>query len=360
MNSKYTAAGVNISLGDKCSQIAYEAAKRTFVSRKNGIGSPVIEDEGFTGMMDFGDFYLVQNNDTVGSKAKIADLLKKYDTLGYDLLAMVADDAVCVGAEVVSISNTIEISKVNEETVRQMMNGLEKACLEQKIIIPGGEIAEMGNLIDGVLWDATAVGILAKDKVINGLKIKEGDILIGLKSPGLRSNGFSLVRHVLKEKFGDNWFREPYYDQQSWGEAVLTPSKIYHNAILEIIGRYKEPRKIEIKGLAHITGGGIPGNLRRILKKKNFGADLFSLPIPEKPILKLQDLHTVRDPEAYRAWNMGIGMIAIVDPSDADKTMTLLGKNDVESMIIGNVIKDPVIKLKSQGYFENGKELIFS
>ena len=223
----YKQAGVDISLGDKCSAIAYSAAKSTFSARKGLIGKPVILEGGFSGALDFGNFYLVQNCDGVGSKIQIADALRKYDTLGYDLLAMVADDAICVGAETVSITNTIDTSKVSAKVIEGLMKGLKKACKEQKVVIPGGEIAELPDMMKGNSWNATALGIVEKKKFITGKNVKPGDKIIGLGSRGFRSNGFSLIRHILKKKFGTNWAKRKMTGKKSWGEAALTPSLIY-------------------------------------------------------------------------------------------------------------------------------------
>ena len=196
----YKDSGVDIDLGDKCSALAYQAAKNTFPGRKGMIGEPLIDEGGFSGALDMGDYYLVQNDDGVGTKIRIAEKIDKYDTLGYDLIAMVADDAACIGAETMSITNTLDVDKLDEQKVAGLMKGLEKAALEHKIVVPGGEIAELGNSVNGYIWNSTAIGIVEKNKLITGQNIQEGDKIIGLRSAGLRSNGFSLIRYILKEK----------------------------------------------------------------------------------------------------------------------------------------------------------------
>jgi len=201
----YEEAGVNIELGNKCSAIAYQAAKNTFIGRKGMIGEPMLDEGGFAGAMDMGDFYLIQNDDGIGTKMMIAERINKLDTMGFDLLAMVADDAICVGAETISMTNTLDVNKVDEEKIAALMTGLETAALEQKVVVPGGEIAELGAMVNGYVWNATAVGIVEKNKIIDGSSIEVGDKVIGLKSAGFRSNGFSLVRHVLQESLGDAW-----------------------------------------------------------------------------------------------------------------------------------------------------------
>ncbi|MBI5152091.1 phosphoribosylformylglycinamidine cyclo-ligase [Candidatus Peregrinibacteria bacterium] len=356
----YKESGVDISLGDKSSEIAYSEAKKTFAGRKGKIGAPLLMEGGFTGAIDMDNYYLVQNDDGIGSKFQIADEIEKYDTSGYDLAAMVADDAVCVGAECLTISNTIDTEKVDPKKIEKMMKSLSKACREQKIIIPGGEIAELPSMVNGTIWNSTAIGIVEKKKLITTAGVRPGDALIGLYSKGFRSNGFSLVRYILKKAFGMKWHSRKFSSAKTWAETVLEPTQIYHSAILALTGRYKEPRRINVKGISHITGGGIPSNLCRILKKSHTGAILDNLFEPPKMMTELQRLGKVSDEEAYKVWNMGTGMILCVSKKDADHAIKLLAQKDVRSQIIGRVIRAPKIELISKGYFKKEKKLSFS
>ena len=331
----YEDSGVNIEMGDKCSAIAYNAAKGTFPGRKGMIGEPVIEEGGFTGTLDMGDYYLVQNDDGIGTKMIVAEKMGKYDTMGIDLLCMVVDDAVCVGAEPISVTNTIDVDKVDEAKITPLMEGLKNAALEHKVVIPGGEIAELGAMCNGYVWNATCVGVVEKHKVINGAKILPGDKLIGLFSPNFRSNGLSLVRHILTEKFGENWVTEKFSDTQTWGEAVIQPSKIYASAIMEMHGRYKQQAQVELKGVCHITGGGIPGNLPRILKKSGLGANIDNLPQAPMVMQKLMEIGNVSREEAYKTWNMGVGMILV--SNDFEKIKEICAKHQIEAQLIGEI-----------------------
>jgi len=215
------------------------------------------------------------------------------------------------------------------------MKGLQKAALEHKVVIPGGEIAELGDSVNGYVWNATSVGIVEKHKLITGEKVQVGDKIIGLKSQGFRSNGFSLVRHILKEKFGENWAHQKYDENKSWGQAVLSPSKIYSSAILEMHGRYKEPAKLELKGLAHITGGGLHGNIPRTLKKSGLNYQLNKLPAIPEICQKLMEFGQVSTEEAYKTWNMGIGMILIAN--DIDQIQGICQGHGIETQIIGEI-----------------------
>ncbi len=350
----YKKAGVDIKMGDRASKIAYSFARSTFVSRKNMIGEPVTDEGSFAGMLDMGDFYIVQCDDGVGTKMEVAERIGKFDTIGYDLLAMVADDAICLGAETISITNTLDTNKVDPDIIHDLMKGLAKACIKQKVVIPGGEIAEVGKSVNGHIWNATAVGVLEKEKIITGSEIESGDKIIALQEKGFRSNGFSLVRFILEKEFDENVYIKPSPFGKSWGEMILKPSKIYSSALLELLGRFDEERKFNIKGIAHITGGGIPGNFNRILKQTGLGADLNDLFSPSVIVKEIQRIGSVSEIEAYKTWNMGNGMMIIVDKDDADKVLRALS---VESKIVGSIIKDKKIIIDSKG--ADAQKLIF-
>lgn len=350
----YKEAGVDILAGDKASKIAYKFAKSTFSSRKNMIGNPVTDEGSFAGMMDMGEFYLVQGDDGVGTKIEIAEKINKFDTMGYDLLAMVCDDAICLGAETISITNTLDTNRVDSKIIYELMQGLAKACIQQKIVIPGGEIAEVGNSVNGNVWNATAVGVLEKDKVITGRNIKVGDTIIALYEAGFRSNGFTLVRYILEKTYGKDVYTQPSLFGRSWGEMMLTPSTIYSSAILDIIGRYGAVRKFDIKGIAHITGGGISGNFNRILKQTGLGAEFTNLFEPAPMVKEIQKLGNVEEAEAYKTWNMGNGMMLVVDPKDAEAVLENLS---LEAKIVGKIISSKKIIIDSKGC--DSQKLIF-
>jgi len=331
----YKDSGVDVELGDRCSKAAYAAAKATFSGRDGMIGRPVVDDGGFAGMLDMGSFYLVQNDDGVGTKIEVAEKMRKFDTLGYDLIAMVADDAICLGAETISVTNTLDTPALDEEMIEGLMKGLKEAALEQKIVVPGGELAELSDALNGSVWNATAVGVVNKDRVIGGADISEGDAIIGLKSDGIRSNGLSLARMILKKEFGDDWVKEEFSEGQTWGEVILIPSKIYSRAVLGVIGDFENPKEHGIKGIVHNTGGGIQGNLPRLLKGR--GAKLDNLIEPHEFMNVLMALGNVERDEAYKTWNMGIGMMMVVGSEALAQTLEALAAEGIEAQKIGEV-----------------------
>ncbi len=354
MTLNYKSAGVNIEEGDKASKIAYNYAKSTFSSRKGLIGEPIIGEGGFSGLVNMGDFCLTQCCDTVGTKITIAEKTQNFSGLGDDLLAMVADDAICSGAEVIAMTNTFETNKVKAKEIEAMMKSLAKACKEQKIVISGGEVAEVGSMSKGTGWGADAVGILKKDKFITGKNIKTGQKIIGLKDQVLRSNGISLARKICEVNFGSNWHKIQWSEnsEKSWGEMLLTPSKIFHRLLLDtVLGDFKSPRKFDITGIVHITGGGIPGNLPRIFpKNKKLGAKLDNLHEPHDAIKDLRTLGNIEESECYRTWHCGTAMMLICNEDIAPKVCNTINKADkkVEAKIVGEITESKKIELISK------------
>jgi len=334
-------SGVNITTGDIASALAGKFSATTFSGRINKIGAPVKLPGGFAGVLDFGKFFIVTGDDGTGTKMAVAEVVDKFNTIGADLLAMVADDAVCLGAEVTSITNTLDCPKVEPKIIGNLLRGLAKYCREQKIIIAGGEIAEVGQTVNGLVWNATAIGVVEKTKIIDGSRIQPGNKIIALREHGLRSNGFSLARAILQKKFGKNWHtRNPgTNNKKTWGELLLTPSKIYHSAILNLIGRFGEKRKNDVLGIVHITGGGIGGNLPRIFHDKKLGAHFTNLWQPPAWITELIQIGKVSTEESREVWNLGNGMLIVAASSEAKKTVAILKKNKIEARIAGEITK---------------------
>lgn len=354
----YAKSGVNIQEGDKASRSAYSYAKKTFKSRENLIGQPVTGEDGFAGFIDMGEFYYAQCCDTVGTKITIAEKTKNFAGLGFDLLCMVCDDAVCTGAETVSVTNTFETNKIKADEIDAMMKSLSEACVEQKVAIVGGEIAEVGAMTNGTGWGADAVGIVEKDKVITGKNVQDGDVIIGLASAGFRCNGFSLVRKILADNFGPDWVFEKYDETKTWGDAVLTPSKIYSNFVLSLIGRFKKSREINVHGIVHMTGGGMH-NLFRIVKGRDLGFVIDNPLPPQEMVLKLQELGKVADKEVYKTWNMGMGMALIVDPADVDAVLAKAKEFGMTAQIVGKISRDFPQEVHLSGKALHGESLIF-
>lgn len=335
----YKDSGVDIEKGDQASSGAGIICASTYKSRKGMkvvFGGPVLKEGTFSSALGFGNFngYITQNSDGIGSKIKIAEALNKYDTLGYDLLAMVADDALCIGAETIYISNIIDIDQVAPHVTDEMLKGLAKACNESSVIMTGGEIAELPDTINGISWNASSIGVVGKDKVIDSKHVERGDVIVGLASNGFRSNGYTLLRHILEQEYGKRWYNK-MFNGETWGEIALKPSVIYSNILLPIIGRFYDEVKVPVKGIAHITGGGY-SNIHRALN--GLQCVLESPLSPPEFMLELQDIGNVSTPEAYKTWNMGTGMMVILDKFYVDGFLNLINsESTIKAKIIGYV-----------------------
>lgn len=339
----YREAGVDIRRGEAASACAYAHARGTHAARKGKIGVPVpVREGGFAGLLDMGSYFLVQTSDGTGTKMELAGKLGMEESIGRDLLAMVADDAVCTGAEVIGVSNTLDVPNADVAVIDALLRGLSLACAEQNIVITGGEIAEVPGSVSVPVWNATAVGIVGKDRLIRPESIVPGDTVLALRERGCRSNGFSLMRRVLRDAGG-----------RSFGEAelreLLRPSTIYHAALLALLGRFGAPRIVPLKGLAHITGGGIPSKLRRILKKVGYGAALHDLWPPPPVLVDLMKAGNIEQEEAYRTFCMGNGMLAVLSPEEAPSALALLQGTGIEARVAGTITRDPAIVIATGG-----------
>ena len=225
-----------------------------------------------------------------------------------------------------------------------------------------GEVAELGARISGYgsfnyNWGAGVAWFAKKERLIGGKKIKPGDKVVALYEEGFRSNGFSLVRKIMKNNFSENW-TDKCFDGKSVGERALTPSRIYTRAIVDMTGGFDGEEKVKINGMAHITGGGIPGKLGRLLKPSGFGADLENLFSPSEFVKFVQQQGKVPDKEAYKTWNMGNGMLIVTrEPKKVIEIAKLYG---IESREVGVITENSIIKIISKGFYsEKNQSLNF-
>ena len=350
----YKDAGVDVELGDEASKILYNAAKITWANRKNKLGEVIELFPDFSGFraikvggLPIGT-YMNLSFDGIGTKTEVAERMSKHDTAAYDLFAMVCDDAVVRGGEPVIIGSILDVNSLDgkKKEMRQLARGYIGAARKANVAVVNGEIAELGARVEGYgnfnyNWGAGVVWFANEERILTGEKIKVGDSLVALREDGFRSNGMTLVRAILSRKFGKEW-HEVNVNGIPLGDAVLTPSTIYTKAVVDMFGGYdldKKP-KAEIHGVAHITGGGIPGKLGRALKPTGLGARI--KPIAPPAIMKLvKRIGGVSDEEAYRTWNMGNGMI-IITP-EPEKVIEVAKSHEIYARNIGEIIKKPSI-----------------
>lgn len=332
MSNSYQKSGVSLEGGyEVISRIKKHVNKTNIPGVLGSIGS-------FGGMFDLSSLgykepVLVSGTDGVGTKLMIAISLNKHDTIGEDLVAMCVNDVIAQGAKPLFFLDYIAVGKNQPEKIEQIVSGVANGCIKAGCALIGGETAEMPDMYEEDHYDLAgfAVGIVEKKQLISNEKVKVGDILIGLASSGIHSNGYSLVRKIILKdyKLDLNKYNEKL--QLTFGEALLTPTKIYALPVLNLL------KEIKVHGMAHITGGGIDENIPRALKKEQgVQIDLSSFMKP-KIFQLLQELGNIPDREMYNVFNMGIGFVIIVSKSNVNKSLEILRQNGEEAFVIGKV-----------------------
>jgi len=332
----YSDSGVDILKEEK----AIKGILSKIKSHRKGIGKPL--GGHYAGMIEFGENILVLCTDGVGSKVKIASELKKWDTIGIDCIAMNVNDAICVGAEPLAFVDYLAIDDPKPNITQEIAKGLQKGAEISNISIIGGETASLPEIINGFDLAGTCLAYLKKGKIVTGENIVPGDIIIGLSSSGIHSNGYTLVRKVIEKSklsYKDK-FPEMYYPNKRIGEILLTPTKIYVKEIIELL------KNVKVKGLAHITGGGLR-NLPRLNKNVKF---IIKDPLQPQPIFDFLKKHgNIDDKEMYQTFNMGMGFAVIVKKQDENKSLKILKKHtESETKTVGVIEKGKGVELKSQ------------
>jgi len=330
----YKDAGVNIEEGYKAVNLIKNLAKETFDSN-------VITDIGSFGSMyllnvENSDYILVSGTDGVGTKLKIAFYMDKHDTVGIDCVAMCVNDILCHGAKPLFFLDYIACGKLKSEKVASIVKGVAEGCKIAGCSLVGGETAEMPGFYQEEEYDLAgfAVGLVKKDLAICGQDVKEGDILIGLASSGVHSNGYSLVRKVFGIDENPKVLTKVYDELNlSLGEELLKPTRIYVKPVLKVL------EKVKVKGIAHITGGGFFENIPRAFPK-GFVAVIEKGTWAILPIFRLiQEYGKVDENEMFSTFNMGIGMVLIVAKYDVESAMEILNEEGINSYVIGTIEK---------------------
>ncbi|VVB72817.1 Phosphoribosylformylglycinamidine cyclo-ligase [uncultured archaeon] len=317
----YAESGVDIHLENR----SIEAMKAKLTCKRKGFGAPLTEIGHYAGLLDMGSFALAMTTDGVGSKVLIANAISKWDTVGIDCIAMNVNDLYAIGAEPIAFVDYLAVEKVDPERAAQIAIGLARGAEISNMSIVGGETASLPEIIRGFDLAGTAIGIVDKDKVVTGEKIREEDVLVGVPSSGLHSNGYTLARKIIAES------KYTYFDQMpgannSIGEELLTPTRIYPEII-------KLARKCDVHGLAHITGSG----LLKLHRITSLGFEITD-PLEPQPIFRfLQEQGNVDDAEMYRTFNMGMGFVAVVAEDEAKEACRIMGPG---SKVIGSIVKE--------------------
>jgi phosphoribosylformylglycinamidine cyclo-ligase len=324
MNDFYKEHGVDSGQEEQAMKKLLHWINPTFAFRKN-IGKNLLPIGFFANIIDIGNgLGLALSMDGVGTKILIAEKLQKYDTLGIDCIAMNVNDLLCVGAEPLSFMDYIAVGKIQEYQIEQLAKGFYEGAKQAEVNIPGGELAQVKELLHpgetSIDLVGTAMGIIETNKIITGQDIKPGDIIIGLKSSGIHSNGLTLARKLLLS--GDN-------DPTPILEELLIPTRIYVKEVMALL-----KNQITVKGMAHITGEGFLNILRLQADVKYV---IQSLPPIPSIFEKIQTAGHIADTEMFKDFNMGIGFVVLIDQQEKDRALSLLAEMGSEYIIMGYV-----------------------
>jgi phosphoribosylformylglycinamidine cyclo-ligase len=347
--STYSQAGVDIDAGDLAVQLMKEHLKKA--RRPEVVG----DIGGFAGLFDvsalknFDKPLLATSTDGVGTKTEIARQMGKYDTIGEDLVAMVVDDLVVCGAEPLFMTDYIAVGKVFPNRIAEIVSGIAKGCQKAGTALVGGETAEHPGLLAEDEFDiaGAATGAVDEKNLLGEHRVKQGDVIIAMPASGFHANGYSLVRHILKSK---NLKLDSKIEElgASLGEVLLTPTEIYSLDCLALINGLKD----ELHAFSHITGGGIAENTARVIPSNLsaiYDRSTWSLPIEVEYLAKQGG---VPQSDMERTWNCGLGMVAIVAPEAADRTIRSLAARGMGAFACGKIEKDTGTRSALEGNFK--------
>ncbi len=341
MAKSYESAGVSLEAG-------YEGVRRikkhvAATNRKGSMGNI----GSFGGMFDLASLgykepILVSGTDGVGTKLKLAFEMDKHDTIGIDAVAMCVNDVLAQGAEPLIFLDYVALGENIPEKLEMIVKGVSDGCIQAGCALVGGETAEMPGMYQDGEYDIAGftVGAVEKADLIDGSKVAVGDVLVGIASSGVHSNGFSLVRKIIKDNKLDLHKPLPEYSELPLGDYLLTPTRIYVKQVLEVI------KKTEVHGVAHITGGGFDENIPRILKE-GMGIHIVEGTWPILPVFKfLEKYGNVPHREMFNIYNMGIGMVLAMPKEEAPFAIEVLSKFGDKAYVIGEITDKPGVDIE--------------
>lgn len=341
MAKSYEAAGVNLEAG-------YETVRRIKKHVASTARTGVMGNIGaFGGMFDLSALnvkepVLVSGTDGVGTKLKIAFAMDKHDTIGIDAVAMCVNDVLAQGAEPLLFLDYVAVGHNIPEKIEAVVSGVAEGCRQAGCALVGGETAEMPGMYSDGEYDIAGftVGVVEKSKLIDGSKVKAGDVLVGIASSGVHSNGFSLVRKILSDNGLQLDAKYPETGDRTLGEVLLTPTKIYVKQVLEVI------RNCDVHGISHITGGGFDENIPRILHDDQ-GIEIEEGSWEILPVFKLLErFGGVSHREMFNIFNMGIGMVIALDEKEAARAIEILTAAGERASVIGRVTDEEGVVIK--------------
>lgn len=339
--------GVDPRRNDRCSAIAHAWAATTWPDPSEqrcsrGAFAHVVPTSGRS---------VAVTSDGIGSKVEIAERMGRYDTLGFDLVAMVVDDLAAAGARPTALTNILDVDRLDEPTIEALMRGLAAAARAAGVVIAGGEIAQLGPRVRGYgdgmhfNWCATGLGDPFGRPTTPERSPRPGDVLIALSSDGFRSNGFTLARSILEERFGSSWHEAVAASGRAWGEVLLAPSRIYAPTVVAMAGS-----AVPLLACVHVTGGGLPGNVPRILEGLGLRAELRSLPPPHPEMIELIEVAGLEPQEAYLQWNMGTGFVCVVPPEAAHEAIGIAEDRGIRCEAAGELTEGAGLSIDGRAW----------
>ncbi len=328
--NSYAAAGVDIAAGDRAVELIAPLAKKASRPEvRGGLG-------GFAGLFELGKYkkpLLAAGSDGVGTKLAVAQALDKHNTIGIDLVAMCVDDLVVCGAEPLFLQDYIAIGKVVPEKVADIVAGIAEGCVQAGCALLGGETAEHPGLMEPEEYDvsATAVGVVEEEDLLGAERVRPGDALIAMASSGLHSNGYSLARKVLLEDARLPLDQAMEDFGRTLGEELLEPTKIYAQDCLALMA------ECDVHTFCHVTGGGLAGNLERVIPEGVVATVDRSTWAPGQIFRTIEKLGKVPQEEMEKTFNMGVGMVAVVSSSDKERTLAMLTARHIDAWELGTV-----------------------
>lgn len=321
-NLTYAGSGVDIT--QENSTIKAVTSRMSY--KRTGFGAPLTNIGHYAGLIEFGEYALAMTTDGVGSKVLVANEMKRWTTVGIDCIAMNVNDLLAIGAEPLSFVDYLALETHSENFAKQIGEGLEKGAEISRITIVGGETATLPAIIKGFDLAGACLGAVKKDEVITGEHIQVGDVLVGIPSNGVHSNGYTLIRKIIDES------KLSYYDFLPGtlpviiGDELLAPTRIYME-ILDVI------KQCDVHGLAHITGGG----LLKLARITNLGFDIYDPIEPNVIFTFLQSEGNVTPLEMYKTFNMGMGFLIVLPENDVDKAVAITG-----GKVVGRIVKEEI------------------
>jgi phosphoribosylformylglycinamidine cyclo-ligase len=367
---------VNIALGDQMSEYFYEASKLTRANRPECLD---ISADSFEGTVEVAGSYLAKHImnitfghelDGIGTKPEISERCNEHFGSAQDLFAMVGDDVAVRGGEIITIDTILDVRELNKEDeliisgMSQLAEGMVYAAKLSKAVVLTGEIAELGKRVDGYgdfnyNWSGVAWYVAHKERKFTGKELQPGHKLVGFVEPGFRSNGITDVRNAMLEHYGEDWHNqiEPALGNIALGKLMQTPSTIYAGLMNELHGGWDidvEP-KAQITGVAHITGGGQPSKLGRMLKRSPGLGITIDKPIsPPEMMLHVQNLRGFSDEKAYGKWHMGPGLV--VATPDSEKVIAVAQERGITALEIGIITDEPGIRILNMGAMKENED----